>query len=114
MPKRECLGRCGALIDSRQGSRCPSCQARMRGTTSERNYGADHQRLRAEWQKILDAGEIVICWRCRRKGKPHPVDPSPDRWDLGHDDDDRTIIRGPECRAGNRGAPGLRGPRGRR
>lgn len=48
-----------------------------------------YRRQRAYERKRVDAGG-VRCWRC---GKPilpgHP-------FDLGHDDVDRTIIRGPE------------------
>ena len=48
----------------------------------------------------MDRGEVVICWRCAENGQPHEVDPG--CWDLGHDDHDRSIYRGPECRGGNR------------
>lgn len=47
----------------------------------------------------MDAGERFVCWRCVELGKPHYVDPRD--WTLGHDDNDRSIIRGPECPAGN-------------
>ena len=49
-------------------------------------------------------GERFICWRCAERGKPHEVDPS--AYDLGHDDLDRSVYRGPECVAGNRATTG--------
>lgn len=75
-----------------------------RGTRQERGYDAAHDRLRADWQRRLDTGEVVICWRCAEAGKPHAIDPND--WQLGHDDDDRTVYRGPECSAGNQATSG--------
>lgn len=64
-------------------------------STNERGYGRRHQALRKTWQRQVDLG-IVICWRCG-----NPIAPgSP--WDLGHDDVDRTVYRGPEHQACNR------------
>lgn len=87
---------CGRPGHSR---RCPNCARavdRRRGSTAARGYGADHRSLRAEWQAVIDSGEIVVCWRpgCRAviTGRA---------WHLGHDDEDRTITRGPECVACN-------------
>jgi hypothetical protein len=70
--------------------------------TAARGYGSKHQRLRAQYQRRMDQGERFNCWRCGLQ-----VDPN--HWDLGHDDTDRSIIRGPEhvgreCpQGGNRG-----------
>lgn len=58
-------------------------------TTTARGYGSKHQRLRRRYQRKMDRGEVFNCWRCG-----DPVDPS--NWDLGHDDQDRSITRGPE------------------
>lgn len=58
-------------------------------TSSQRGYGADHRRRRAEWAPLVQAG-TVDCWRCSQ-----PLDPD-QPWDLGHDDHDRTLYRGPE------------------
>lgn len=63
---------------------------RARGSRTERGYGADHRRLRADYQRRMDAGERFTCWRC-----DEPIDPSD--WHLGHDDYDRSKYRGPEC-----------------
>lgn len=49
----------------------------------------------------MDSGERFTCWRCAELGRPHIVDPTPDAWHLGHDNDDRTIVRGPQCAASN-------------
>lgn len=66
-------------------------------TTTERGYGAEHERKRAKYQKRMDAGEVFGCWRC---GKSIPNVAS--LWDLGHDDNDRTKYMGPEHRSCNR------------
>lgn len=68
--------------------------------TNVRGYGRDHQQERARWQRRLDLGETILCWRCG--ARIHPLEP----WDLGHDDHDRTVYRGPEHRRCNRGAGG--------
>jgi hypothetical protein len=54
-----------------------------------------HRRERARLQALLRAGEILTCWRCR--GPIALVS----ELHVGHDDDDRTIIRGPEHRLCN-------------
>lgn len=80
-----------------------------RATTTERGYGARHQRQRRRWQRRIDNGETVLCWR-PECGKPIlPGEP----WDLGHDDHDRSITRGPEHQACNRATSSRRPPRTR-
>jgi hypothetical protein len=71
-------------------------------TTSERGYGPEHQRLRAAWKPKVDAG-LVDCWRCTE-----PIDPG-SKWELGHDDHDRSKYRGPEHFKCNRSAGGAQG-----
>lgn len=80
------------------------------GGTGARGYGWKHQALRAEIKPIVDAGRAK-CWRCTK-----PIRPG-QKWDLGHDDHDRTKYRGPEhalakdCEAGgNRATAGRRQP----
>jgi len=81
----------------------------MSGRTTRRGYGAGHQALRRAWAPIVATGR-VDCWRCGlriRPGKP---------WDLGHDDRDRNVYRGPEHRECNRGTMAKdrrRDPKGR-
>ena len=70
-------------------------------STTARGYGAAHQRERAKWKPRVDAG-MVNCWRCGRWLDPRLP------WDLGHDDNDRRIYRGPECRPCNRATAGRR------
>lgn len=101
--QRPCLGvdgeRCPtrALTTARHG-RCPDCARRHwrgRGTTSQRGYGPDHRALREQYRPLVEAGD-VRCWRCGELIAPG------DAWDLGHDDRDRSVYRGPEHRAHNR------------
>lgn len=69
-----------------------------RGSTTQRGYGAAHQAERKRLAPMVARGEAT-CWRCNQ-----PIEPGAP-WDLGHDDNDRSIYRGPECRTCNRGAP---------
>lgn len=69
------------------------------GSSGERGYGRAHRKLRAEWATKVEAGEVT-CWRCREWIAPDQP------WDLGHDDTDRTIYRGPEHQHCNRATHG--------
>lgn len=60
-----------------------------RGTKKERGYGADFWALRRQWESKVAAGE-VNCWRCKERIDPQQT------WHLGHDDNNRAIIQGPE------------------
>jgi hypothetical protein len=62
---------------------------RQTKTRAERGYGPEHDRLRAAWAPYVEAG-TVACWRCHTL-----IHPAED-WQLGHDDYDRSIYRGPE------------------
>jgi hypothetical protein len=101
--KRPCLGYDGrpcpdrALTDHRSG-RCPDCRRihwRSRGSTTDRGYGPAHRALREHYRPAVEAG-AVVCWRCGQLIQPGEA------WDLGHDDHDRNVYRGPEHRAHNR------------
>ena len=104
--KRICLD-CPAITDQ---SRCPSCRSkreRTRGTPAERGYDQAHKAERARLAPLVATGSVK-CWRCGgyiAAGSP---------WDLGHDDRDRTVHRGPEhvgreCpEGGNRATAGRR------
>jgi hypothetical protein len=91
--KRVCIqSGCGTLIDAGR-SRCDNHardRDKARGTRQQRGYDATHDSLRASWQRRLDGGLRVHCWRCARL-----IDPS--SWHLGHCDDDRSRYHGPEC-----------------
>jgi hypothetical protein len=61
-------------------------------------YGGAHKKLRAKYQKRMDAGEVFNCWRCGKViGLSEP-------WDLGHAQEggDPTEYAGPECVGCNR------------
>lgn len=76
-----------------------------KGSTTARGYGHKHQQDRKRWAPVVKAGKA----RCRRCGQP--IAPGA-RWDLGHDDHDRTKPTSPEhvgreCPAGgNRATAG--------
>lgn len=97
---------CATLVPA--GVRGGRCQAHRReadadrGSRAERGYGPEHQAERQHWQDRIDAGELVLCWRCQDLATPIT-----DRaWHLGHDDHDRTITRGPEHESCNLRAAG--------
>lgn len=77
----------------------PARPRRARGarTTTEAGYGHAHQAEREAWRPEVEAGHVT-CWRCHTPIHPLAL------WDLGHDDHDRSITRGPEHRACNRAA----------
>lgn len=71
---------------------CPGHQRdyeQARGTRQQRGYNAHHDQLRAQWAPHIATG-TVKCWRCHQ-----PIPPG-EPWHLGHDDNDRTLHRGPE------------------
>lgn len=103
MALRPCLD-CGALS---QGSRCPGhtqvvqrvryrVQDARRPSSAQRGYDRDHQRQRQAIAEGLARGDTVGCWRCGQ-GITEGM-----AWDLGHDDTDRSIVRGAEHSACNR------------
>lgn len=60
-----------------------------RGTPEQRGYDATHRALRRQWAPQVATGNVP-CWRCGELIEPG------ERWDLGHDDTDRSKHRGPE------------------
>ena len=62
---------------------------KARGTKRERGYGKAFLDERKVWVRMVETGE-VNCWRCL-----NPIPPGAE-FHLGHDDNDRNIIRGPE------------------
>ena len=73
------------------------------GITNARGYGREHQRLRAKWEPMVDAG-VATCARCGELIAPGTP------WDLGHDDHDRSRYTGLNTRS----ATGQRPDTGRR
>lgn len=74
---------------------------KARGTRQARGYDAEHDTLRADWQRRINSGERVTCWRC-----PAPITGP---WHLGHCDIDRRIYHGPEHEACNTATAGRTG-----
>lgn len=96
MALRVCIERdCPELTRSTRCATHASAHDRDRGTPFERGYDWRHKRERARWQVRIDAGQTVRCWRCTTPITGHS-------WDLGHDDHDRSVTRGPECIKCNR------------
>ena len=100
MTWRICAKRgCPAITDQRQ---CPTHRAeadRARGTRKQRGYDSAFDAERKVWVRMVETGE-VNCWRCLK-----PILPDAP-FDLGHDDDNRAIVRGPEHPGCNRSAAG--------
>lgn len=83
-------------------------------TTTQRGYGYAHQRQRKRAERKVRAG-LAYCWRCLAEGRSEAeawIGPDDD-WDLGHDDQDRTVYRGPEHRHCNRATASRRPTRQR-
>lgn len=62
---------------------------KARGTRQQRGYDAEYDRERRSYERRMAAGETFACWRCGRTVWPH-------EFSLGHCDDDRRVIHGPE------------------
>lgn len=72
-------------------------------STTERGYGASHQRLRRQWKPKVDALE-VDCARCEQLIEPDPTQKG-DGWQLDHDPTDpaRKRYLGPSHTSCNQG-----------
>jgi hypothetical protein len=75
-----------------------------RKNTTTAGYGGAHQKLRKQVAALVASG-TAICWRCGRSIAPWM------KWDLGHDDYNRSIYRGPEHQYCNRSSAASRGNR---
>ena len=89
---------CPTVVRGRRHCDRHTREALGRPSSTQRGYGSAHRRLRAQWAPTVATG-TVRCWRC---GKPISAGQA---WDLGHDDDNRDVYRGPEHADCNRGAP---------
>jgi hypothetical protein len=76
------------------------CSAHARPGPRARGYDRAHDRMRQQYIEHMRSGGRVTCWRCGGR-ITNPAD-----MDLGHDDTDRAITRGPEHRHCNRSAAG--------
>lgn len=75
-----------------QGRYCPEHNAahdKARGTAAARGYGSSFQAQRREHLEEHQHRDLT-CWRC---GQPIPQGST---FHLGHDDDNRDVLRGPE------------------
>lgn len=89
-----------------------------RPTSTQRGYGHAHQKERKRAARLVREGK-AYCWRCLAEGKTKDEafispDTPADQWDLGHDDKDRSITRGPEHMRCNRGTASRRPQRRRK
>lgn len=116
-PPRMCENGCGREATSSRHWYCGRCREAKRrakaarstpktGTTTERGYGVEHQRLRRQLARLVAAGGAV-CVRCGE------LIPPGEPWDLGHDDDDRSRHSGVEHRKCNRATASRRPVRSR-
>ena len=96
--QRFCSRRCKELVLGPTVKRRRP-DTRRKPSTTARGYGSAHQRERKRWAPHVAAG-LVTCWRCGRRILPGQL------WDLGHDDHDRGVYRGPEHPYCNRAAGG--------
>lgn len=86
-----------------QTTRCPAhtrAREQRRGTRQQRGYDRAYDLARLRWEPKVAAGDLA-CWSCGTRISP--LEP----WDLGHCDNDRSIIHGPQHRAHNRDTSNL-------
>ena len=87
-----------------------AARKRWRGTTAQRGYGSQHQKLRAKWKPLVDAGMVSchagVCLMASRWIPPGSA------WHLGHTPD-RSGWTGPEHERCNEADGARRGNRRR-
>ena len=66
-------------------------------SAASRGYGYTHTLARKRWARVVEAGD-AYCARCGKWISPDA------KWDLDHDDTDRTKYLGPSHQKCNRGA----------
>jgi hypothetical protein len=78
------------------------------GKTTAGGWDGRHKQQRRRWQAMLNQGAVIQCActrpDCTHQGQCPVLIDSATRWDLGHDDHDRTRYNGPECVPCNRSA----------
>jgi len=75
-----------------QTTRCPDHtrqRDKARGTKQQRGYDAEYDARRKADVHAMQTGAVLTCWRCNTVVLPHD-------YSLGHCDDERTVIHGPE------------------
>jgi hypothetical protein len=99
MAMRPCMD-CKKPTDRTRCRDCGRVKDKARGTRQQRGYDAGYDRERRDYQRRMDAGVTFACWRCPEMGRAeHDVDPT--RWQLGHSNTDRSVLRGPQCPESN-------------
>nr|DAX95575.1 MAG TPA: HNH endonuclease bacteriophage, HNH Endonuclease, DNA.52A [Caudoviricetes sp.] len=103
MARRRCPHQgCPALVPYPGPRYCPTHsreREQKRGYSNARGYDRHYRAARARAARLVEAGQAT-CWRC---GKPIEAG---ETFDLGHVDDARSIIRGPEHVFCNRSGAG--------
>lgn len=90
MTKRVCLEPgCPTLTDHSRCERHTRERDRARGTSTARGYNAAYKAERKGYLAQMAAGVVLTCWRCERMISPRD-------FSLGHCDDDRSVMHGPE------------------
>ena len=94
---------CPELVQRGKCSTCTAAVDAARGTPEQRGYDKAHRSRRRQAAPQVATG-TVRCWRCGELIAPG------EEWDLGHDDEDRSVTRGPEHRGRcNRAAAARKG-----
>lgn len=93
--------------DHQQTSRSEPRTPKPKRTTAERGYGQEHRKAREALIPYVMSGQAT-CARCKAAILPS------EKWDLGHDDRDRTRYQGPEHVSCNRAAGGRSSARTRK
>lgn len=105
MPMRPCLD-CRRPTEGRRCTACSRTKEQQRGSTTDRGYGAEHQRERAAWAPRVATGTVTcrrapfgLCIADRQTIRPD------EPWHLGHPDAACPAPKAPEHEACNVGAP---------
>ena len=107
MAKRPCIEPgCPVLTTRTRCTEHERAKDKARGTRQARGYDAEYDAVGRDYQRRINDGHTFTCWRCSRPlGPQRGLD-----WQLGHCDDDRDAIHGPECPACNLATRGREGP----
>ena len=90
MAKRVCAEHgCPTITDTTRCDDHTRSKDKARGTRQQRGYDAQYDTARKADLKAMANGAVLTCWRCGDTVWPHD-------YSLGHCDDDRTILHGPE------------------
>lgn len=91
---------CPELVENGRCTAHRRSHEQRRGTRQSRGYDRRYELTRTRWARTVAAGEAT-CWSCLKRISP--LEP----WDLGHCDNDRATIHGPQHTPCNRDTSGL-------